>query len=177
SSNSTASFIVNSVSVFSNVSAVNDAVELELTEEISSPDVLALQEIDNVDDAPTSNIEEITAKLQEVVTAQKTESEVTAILDHKTETQTHRPTRAELNSRNKEREMRIREFTLKLKTSNGLQELESEPAYSRKRVSLDTPTPSNESNVARFSLQESLDENGRKKIELKDNPFLHDNVD
>jgi cell division protein FtsZ len=156
---------------------LNDKVEMEVTHDVHSTDALALQEVENTGEATLVNLEEIESTLQEVVTAQKTESEVTATLDHKTETQTHRPTRAELNSRNKEREMRIREFTLKLKTSNGLQELESEPAYSRKRVSLDTPTPSHESNVARFSLQESLDENGRKKIELKDNPFLHDNVD
>jgi cell division protein FtsZ len=156
---------------------LNDKVEMEVTHDVHSTDALALQEVENSGEATLVNLEEIESTLQEVVTAQKTESEVTATLDHKTETQTHRPTRAELNSRNKEREMRIREFTLKLKTSNGLQELESEPAYSRKRVSLDTPTPSHESNVARFSLQESLDENGRKKIELKDNPFLHDNVD
>ena len=154
-----------------------ESITAEWTGEETKMDTLTFQDLQNTDDAAVQNLEEITATLQDVITAQQTETEITAALDHKTEAQTHRPTRAELNSRNKEREMRIREFTLKLKTSNGLQELESEPAYSRKRVSLDTPTPSHESNVARFSLQESLDENGKRKIELKDNPFLHDNVD
>ena len=155
----------------------HDALDVEETCETASIDALAIQPIENTADEPLNNIEEIASTLKDVVHAQQVESEVTASLEHKTEAQTHRPTRAELNSRNKEREMKIREFTLKAKTSTGLQELESVPAYSRKRVSLETPTPSNESNVARFSLQETLDENGRKKIELRDNPFLHDNVD
>ncbi len=88
-----------------------------------------------------------------------------------------RPNRTELMARNKEREMRIREFTIKLKTPNGLNELENEPAYARKKISLDSPQHSSESNISRFSLNESTDENGQKKVELRDNPFLHDNVD
>jgi cell division protein FtsZ len=88
-----------------------------------------------------------------------------------------RPSRTELMSRNKEREMRIREFTIKLKTPSGLSELENEPAYARKKISLDSAPHSSESNVSRFSLNESTDENGNKRAELGNNPFLHDNVD
>ncbi|MFM7104786.1 MAG: cell division protein FtsZ, partial [Flavobacteriales bacterium] len=60
---------------------MNDAVELEVTQETLSTDALALQEIENTSDATVSNLEEIASTLQEIVTAQKTESEVTAILD------------------------------------------------------------------------------------------------
>ncbi len=88
-----------------------------------------------------------------------------------------RPSRTELISRNKEREMRIREFTIKLKTPSGLSELENEPAYARKKISLDSAPHSSESTVSRFSLNESTDENGNKRTELGNNPFLHDNVD
>ncbi len=88
-----------------------------------------------------------------------------------------RPSRTELISRNKEREMRIREFTIKLKTPSGLSELENEPAYARKKISLDSAPHSSESTVSRFSLNESTDENGNKRAELGNNPFLHDNVD
>jgi cell division protein FtsZ len=73
--------------------------------------------------------------------------------------------------------MRIREFTIKLKTPNGLNELENEPAYARKKISLDNSARSTESNISRYSLNESVDENGNKKVELKGNSFLHDNVD
>lgn len=89
-----------------------------------------------------------------------------------------RPARAELVARNKDREMRIREFTMKLKTPSGLNDLEAEPAYMRRKVSLDNVQHSTQSTVSRFSLSESVDENGEKKTELRDNnPFLHDNVD
>jgi cell division protein FtsZ len=88
-----------------------------------------------------------------------------------------RPDRAELLARNKEREMKIREFTIKLKTPNGLSELENEPAYARKKISLDNAPHSSDSNISRYSLNESVDEAGQRKIELRENPFLHDNVD
>jgi cell division protein FtsZ len=102
----------------------------------------------------------------------------TATLAHKEEqTISDRPARTELIARNKEREMRIREFTIKLKTPSGLNELESEPAYARRKVSLDTPSHSSESNVSRFSLSDSVDENGIKKFGLRENPFLDDQVD
>lgn len=99
-------------------------------------------------------------------------------LVHKEETQvSDRPARTELIARNKEREMRIREFTIKLKTPSGISDLESEPAYMRRKVALESTKHSSESTTSRYSLNETTDENGNKKIELKDNPFLHDNVD
>jgi len=99
-------------------------------------------------------------------------------LVHKEESQvSDRPARTELIARNKEREMRIREFTIKLKTPSGISDLESEPAYMRRKVALESTKHSSESNTSRYSLNETTDENGNKKIELKDNPFLHDNVD
>ncbi|MCC6599827.1 MAG: cell division protein FtsZ [Crocinitomicaceae bacterium] len=89
-----------------------------------------------------------------------------------------RPARTELLARNREREGRIREFTQKLKTPGGLNDLESEPAYLRRKVSLDNVRHSSESNISKFALNESTDESGEKKFELRDNnPFLHDNVD
>lgn len=88
-----------------------------------------------------------------------------------------RPKRDELVARNKDREMRIREFTIKLKTPNGLSELENEPAYARKKISLESAIHSSDSNISRYSLNESVDETGQRKVELRENPFLHDNVD
>ncbi len=117
-------------------------------------------------------------ELDAAVSKQQETNVPTATLSHKEEpVMSDRPARTELMARNKEREMRIREFTIKLKTPSGLNELESEPAYARRKVSLDTPQHSSESNVSRYSLSDSVDENGQKKFGLRENPFLNDQVD
>lgn len=73
-----------------------------------------------------------------------------------------------------ERIMKLKELSMKLKTPNGLSELENEPAYKRRNVSLDNEQHSSESSVSRFTLSE----NDEKKIEIRpNNSFLHDNVD
>ncbi len=107
-------------------------------------------------------------------------TEVTDRLKHEEEEMRmeERPSRQELSNRNREREHRIREFTVKLKTPNGLADLENEPAYRRREISLDNIPHSSDSNVSRYTLSEESDEDGNKKVNLKgNNPFLHDNVD
>jgi len=117
-------------------------------------------------------------ELDSAVDKQQESNVPTATLTHKEEQAvSDRPARTELMARNKEREMRIREFTIKLKTPNGLNELESEPAYARRKVSLENPQHSSESNVSRYSLNDNVDENGQKKFGLRENPFLNDQVD
>lgn len=76
-------------------------------------------------------------------------------------------------SKTKERIMRLKELSMKLRTSNGLQEMETEPAYKRKQMSLDNVPHSSESQVSRFTL--SVEE-GNAQIK-PNNSFLHDNVD
>jgi cell division protein FtsZ len=76
------------------------------------------------------------------------------------------------------RAARIMQFTRKLKTPGGLADLEAEPAYKRRQVVLDDLDHSSTSKVSRFSLNEQVDEEGDRHIELRNNnPFLHDNVD
>lgn len=73
-----------------------------------------------------------------------------------------------------ERISKLKELSLKLKTPNGLAELEKEPAYKRRNVNLESTPHSSESQVSRFTLSEGED----KKVEIKpNNSFLHDNVD
>jgi cell division protein FtsZ len=85
-----------------------------------------------------------------------------------------RPAENELQARN----VRLSQFTRKLKTPGGLADLEAEPAYKRRQVILDDVDHSSKSQVSRFSLHEETDEEGERTIELRnDNPFLHDNVD
>jgi len=73
----------------------------------------------------------------------------------------------------KERILRLKELSMKLKSSNGLQELETEPAYKRKQKVLDEVPHSSQSQVSRFTL--SFDD-GETEIK-SNNSFLHDNVD
>jgi cell division protein FtsZ len=71
--------------------------------------------------------------------------------------------------KSKERILRLKDLSMKLRTSNGLQELENEPAYKRKQMQLQQVQHS-----SRFTL--SNDEDGSTEIR-PNNSFLHDNVD
>lgn len=73
----------------------------------------------------------------------------------------------------KERILRLKELSMKLKSANGLQELETEPAYRRKQMALEDVPHSSESQVSRFTLST---EEGVTEIR-PNNSFLHDNVD
>lgn len=76
--------------------------------------------------------------------------------------------------KSKERILKLKDLSMKLRTSNGLQELENEPAYKRKQMQLQQVQHSSESQVSRFTL--SNDEEGSTEIR-PNNSFLHDNVD
>ena len=76
--------------------------------------------------------------------------------------------------KSKERILRLKDLSMKLRTTSGLQELENEPAYKRKQMQLQQIQHSSESQVSRFTL--SNDEDGATEIR-PNNSFLHDNVD
>ncbi len=79
-----------------------------------------------------------------------------------------------MEDKTRERIEKLKNLSYKLKTESGLEELEKEPAYKRKKVELDNSNPSEESKVSRFSLYEDEE----KKVEVRsNNSFLHDNVD
>ena len=74
----------------------------------------------------------------------------------------------------REREERLREISIKLRTPSGLTKLEEEPAFRRNNVDLDDVSHSSEDDVSHYTLTDSEDD----KIILKDNnSYLHDNVD
>ncbi len=90
----------------------------------------------------------------------------------------NQPSREEMIARNKEREQRIRDVSLKLKTSSGLSALEDEPAYLRRKVQLDDTPHSADSTISRFTLFEEEGPDGKPRAQLRDdNSFLHKNVD
>ncbi len=84
----------------------------------------------------------------------------------------------EHSSRVEDRLARVREMSIRLRSPNGLSEMEREPAYRRKNVVLSDVPNSADSTMSRYTLNEETDENGERRVELRrNNPFLHDNVD
>ena len=81
-------------------------------------------------------------------------------------------------ARQKQTKKILSDMKIKLRLPGRISDLENEPAYKRRNVILDEIQHSSESTASRFSVNEEVDENGERRIELRDdNPFLHDNVD
>ena len=79
-----------------------------------------------------------------------------------------------LTNKSREREDRLKNISMKLRTPSGLTALEDEPAYKRDNVELEETPHSSESEVSKYTLSEGED----NKTEIKpNNSFLHDNVD
>jgi len=71
-----------------------------------------------------------------------------------------------------ERILKLREMSIKFKSKEGLNELESTPAYARKGIEISSSSPSEETEVSNSSLSDS------DSPQIKpNNSFLHDNVD
>ncbi len=73
-----------------------------------------------------------------------------------------------------DRNERLKNLSLQLKTPEGLADLEKLPAYIRRNVNLNPVPASNESQISRFTLNESDEKGSQIK---SNNSFLHDNVD
>jgi cell division protein FtsZ len=67
---------------------------------------------------------------------------------------------------------KIQEFTSRLRKADGISEFENEPAFVRRNINLNTATSSSDDNISRFGLSEDED-----RGVLRNNNFLHDNVD
>jgi cell division protein FtsZ len=80
--------------------------------------------------------------------------------------------------RQKQTKIALNDVKMKLRLPGRIADLENEPAFKRRNISLEDVSHSSESSTSRFSINEEVDENGERRIELRnDNPFLHDNVD
>jgi cell division protein FtsZ len=74
----------------------------------------------------------------------------------------------------REREERLRNISIQLRTPSGLTSLEDVPAYKRNNVEITKQTHSSENEVSTYTLTNK----GNNTTELKqNNSFLHDNVD
>ncbi len=74
----------------------------------------------------------------------------------------------------RERESRLRNISMQLRTPSGLTSLEDVPAYKRSNIEIDESSHSSDIEASKYTLS-----NGKNNtVELKkNNPFLHDNVD
>lgn len=134
--------------------------EFEITNKVVSEEPAI---VNNVEETITNiTLDEAYAKSEPVVEA-KEENTIVAKVQND-----------EQLKKAQDRVAKLKELSFKLKSPNGLSELENEPAYKRRNINLDSTPHSSESQVSRYTLSENDD----KKIEIKpNNSFLHDNVD
>jgi cell division protein FtsZ len=103
-----------------------------------------------------------------------TPTRATALLDHSASHMSP----AEHQARQERRIGEMRDLSNRLRSPNGLAELEREPAFRRRNVPLEEGPRSTDSNVSRYTLNETSNDQGERQVELRrNNPFLHDNVD
>lgn len=111
-------------------------------------------------------LKEVSPVVSEEITSEEKTEEINPALSAKME-------REERIRLAQERIKKLKDITLKLKSPEGLMELEKEPSFQRQNIKLDDTNYSTESNVSRYTLGEGDD----KKGEIRPNNYLHDNVD
>lgn len=135
-----------------------------VTNESSDEEQITLKTVDT----------EETAKEEITRVVLKDDAEVEMDLDNMNSTGKQVLSPEEQQKRSQDRLSRIQEYTQKLKKADGIQELENEPAFVRRNISLDESVPSKEDNNSRFSV--GKDSEGNSSLN-SNNSFLHDNVD
>jgi len=80
----------------------------------------------------------------------------------------------EQQRRAQERMDRIQQFASHLKSAEGLNELEKEPAFKRRKINLEDEPHSSEDNISRYEVS---DDDKNNTTLRGTNSFLHDNVD
>ncbi len=163
----------NSPSVEEGSSVFHHLIEEEAAEESKQPQEAGFEfeikvaETEFVFETPVSTIEDKQELLEE--TDQIAQLEALNADHDKTDESIEEQLR-----KSKERILRLKDLSMKLRTTSGLQELESVPAYQRKQMQLQQIQHSSESQVSRFTL--TNDQDGETGIR-PNNSFLHDNVD
>jgi cell division protein FtsZ len=138
--------------------------------------VWSLSDNDTVDEVENET-EEFTAEIEEepkqkITFVQKEETPENIIEEGPV--YTNRIPDEEQMKRSQERILKIKELGLRMKTPSGINDLENEPAYKRRKINLDETPHSSENPISRFTL--SNDDEGKPRLN-DDNSFLHDNVD
>lgn len=153
------------------LTVLEPSFEFEIKTEEFVQEELQIQEIQLLQEEP--QIQEVQLLQEEFqVQFQEEVQEVAMSWENPDENKTDESIEEQLR-KSKERILRLKDLSMKLRTSNGLQELENEPAYKRKQLSLHDVPHSSESEVSRFTLS-----NDEGITEIRpNNSFLHDNVD
>ena len=165
-----------------------DEVDHSIAEEKENSQILTERNTDYVAPTPSAELEKNDGKIRFLLEDDEVEDEVDDKEMELKVDQKHEEAKSfqsqEENKLNEAKEIiderleRIKKATQKLRSPLGLNEMENVPAYKRRNVELDDVNPSSESDVSKYTLWESEDDNGEKRTGLSDNnSFLHDNVD
>ena len=88
----------------------------------------------------------------------------------------HEVTQEEQQRRTQERLERIRNYTSHLNSAEGLNELEREPAFKRRKINLDDNVSSSSDTTSRYEVSDPKNSDNNTTLRGT-NSFLHDNVD
>ncbi len=154
---------------------IQELEEVELSEETEINDEI---EVNLEPQKVVVNLDEEVALPEELIPTLKQEEEILAKEDIEettiNESEDLPLTQDVLTNKSRERDDRLKNISMKLRTPSGLTSLEDEPAYKRDNVELEETPHSSESEVSKYTLSEGED----NKTEIKpNNSFLHDNVD
>ena len=136
-----------------------------------STDEVSAETTDFTFESKEETIEEITFDKKDAATDQAAPTDETEV---EGPVYTNRIPDEEQLKRSQERILKIKELGMKMKTPSGINDLENEPAYKRRKINLDEIPHSSENPISRFTLSD--DKDGKPKLN-DDNSFLHDNVD
>jgi len=160
--------------------------EVEVTEEVTEPTAHA-ETPDVNEESVSTNDEFIIYNLDDVPEPEDLTPQAPAAESKTQETEAPQPaasqpsvqpSREAFAERQRQITRSLAEFKSKLNLPGRIADLENEPAYKRRNISIDDTPQSSESQVSRMRVNEEFDEEGNRRFELKnDNPFLHDNVD
>ena len=154
-----------------------DLPETPREEEVSTNEEFIIYNLDEVPEP-----DDLTADVaKNEDTPEEPESNQFQIAEDNTAEQTSpsaQPSREAFAERQRQITRSLAEFKSKLNLPGRIADLENEPAYKRRNVSIDDTPQSSDSQVSRMHLSEEFDEEGNRRVELRnDNSFLHDNVD
>ncbi len=154
--------------------ATENEMEFVVTSESSSSNIVNEEEstvTNSLDESIDSLEEEMHLEIKMVSSTTETQA---VSLENMSAEDIQKLEREERIRMAQDRIKKLKDITFKLKSSEGLNELEKEPSFVRQNIKLDNVNYSTESNVSRYTLTEGDD----KKMEIKpNNSFLHDNVD
>ena len=159
-------------------SLFNDQSESEPVAETPAETPEAAIEVEAITEPEKVTVYNLDDDIPEAPEAKAASEESASANDAVSEIEQKKKSREAFLERQSQVKRTLNDVKMKLRLPGRISDLENEPAYKRRNITLDDISHSSESSVSHFSVDETVDENGERKIELRDdNPFLHDNVD